>query len=90
MDTDEIQAVRDARAQQLQQTAGIAGSDGQANDAAQRREAEAEETRRDVLATLLEPTARERCECVLTSLILVRFTIELTRQLRRFVTQYLG
>ena len=70
MDTGEIQTVRDARAQQ--QKVGIAGNGAQADEAAQRREAE--EARRDVLATLLEPTARERCMWVISSPVVGRFT----------------
>jgi len=58
MDVDKVQEVSAMRAQQLQQEGGIATGDPQASDASQRREAE--ETRRDILATLLEPAARER------------------------------
>jgi DNA-binding TFAR19-related protein (PDSD5 family) len=58
MSTDEIHA----RTSQPQQEAGLLGGDSQANEVAQRREAE--ETRRDILATLLEPAARERCKCI--------------------------
>lgn len=60
MDAEGVQAIRGAHAQQ--QESGIARGDSQANDLAQRREAE--ETRRDILATLLEPAARERCEYI--------------------------
>jgi DNA-binding TFAR19-related protein (PDSD5 family) len=58
MDVDKVQEVSGMRAQQLQQEGGIATGDPQASEASQRREAE--ETRRDILATLLEPAARER------------------------------
>ena len=63
MDVDKVQEVSAIRAQQLQQEGGIATGDPQASGASQRREVE--ETRRDMLATLLEPAARERCACPL-------------------------
>lgn len=73
MDVDKVQEVSAMRAQQLQQEGGIATGDTQASDASQRREAE--ETRRDILATLLEPAARERCGCPL--LLRNNFTVDL-------------
>jgi DNA-binding TFAR19-related protein (PDSD5 family) len=84
MDAEGVQAIRGAHAQQ--QESGIARGDSQANDLAQRREAE--ETRRDILATLLEPAARERCEYIYL-LMPEDFAAELTCGLRRCVKQYL-
>lgn len=64
METEELQAIRAARAQQMKQeseagqsASGSAG--GPSAEDAQR--SGADETRRDILASLLEPTARERC-----------------------------
>lgn len=62
METDELQAIRAARAQQLKQEAGSGAGDaeesGQSGGGAQRQDAD--EARRNVLASLLENTARER------------------------------
>lgn len=58
MEADELQAIRAARAQELKQEAQSGGgSDGQPSEG-QRREAD--DARLDILASLLEVSARER------------------------------
>lgn len=69
MEGEELQAIRAARAQQMKQEsqAGQSASSSAGGPSAEDAERNgAEETRRDILASLLEPTARERC--VFTSL----------------------
>lgn len=64
MESEEIQAIRAARAQQLKQEseAGQSASSGTGGPSAEdAQRSGAEEARRDILASLLEPTARERC-----------------------------
>ena len=61
MEDLELAAIRAARMSQLQQNAprGAAGGNG-ANEEEGQRSAE-EQMRRDLLATVLDPGARERC-----------------------------
>lgn len=72
----ELAAIRAARLNQLQQSAPVSGGDGQGGGAASSEEAEKrraeEQMKRDLLATALEPAARERraSDCVPLSLIL--------------------
>lgn len=63
MESDELQAIRAARAQQLKQEseAGQSSNGGNAQSGEGAERGGAEEMRRDILASLLEPTARERC-----------------------------
>jgi DNA-binding TFAR19-related protein (PDSD5 family) len=57
----ELEAIRAARLQQLKQQGGQASPSGSGNDAEQQQRAQAEEEmRRTLLATVLEPAARER------------------------------
>ena len=64
----ELAALRAARLNQLQQSAGVGGANPQSgtgagsNEEAEKRRAE-EQMRRDLLATALEPAARERRTC---------------------------
>lgn len=63
MEADELQAIRAARAQQLKQEAESGTGDAEENapssgGGAQRQDAD--EARRNILASLLENTARER------------------------------
>lgn len=73
MDSSELEAIRAARAQQLKQesTGGAAPSGGpQPSEDAQ--QSAADDTRRDVLASLLEPIARERCVSALVAIAMSR------------------
>lgn len=69
MDDPELAAIRAARVQQLKQQgaqspqAGPAGGDDDGAANAQRAAAE-DEMRRNLLATVLEPAARERRACI--------------------------
>lgn len=71
----ELAALRAARLSQLQQSAGADGGNGQSgpgsSDEAEKRRAE-EQMKHDLLATALEPAARERrtSHCLPISLIL--------------------
>jgi hypothetical protein len=71
----ELAALRAARLNQLQQSADANGANGQSgagsSEEAEKRRAE-EQMKRDLLATALEPAARERrtSHCLLISLIL--------------------
>jgi len=59
----ELAALRAARLNQLQQSSGVSGDNGQSgagnSEETEKRQAE-EQMRRDLLATALEPAARER------------------------------
>lgn len=68
MNADELEAIKAAKAQQ-----SSSGSSGAAaNEGGQTQQRDAEETRREILATLLEPEARERrvwLQCILCSVV---------------------
>ena len=73
----ELAALRAARLNQLQQNAGVggggnpqSGAGAGSNEEAEKRRAE-EQMRRDLLATTLEPAARERRTCHYRTLSLV-------------------
>jgi programmed cell death protein 5 len=82
----ELAALRAARLNQLQQSSGVGGDNGQSgagsSEETEKRRVE-EQMRRDLLATALEPAARERrtCHYLVLSLILpqkmdsARFTV---------------
>ena len=72
----ELAALRAARLNQLQQSAGVGGGNAQSGagagstEEAEKRRAE-EQMRRDLLATTLEPAARERRTCHYRTLSLI-------------------
>lgn len=64
MEAEELQAIRAARAQQMKQESDASRSTSSGANGPSAEDAErngADEARRDILASLLEPTARERC-----------------------------
>ena len=72
----ELAALRAARLNQLQQSAGVGSGNAQSgtgtgsSEEAEKRRAE-EQMRRDLLATTLEPAARERRTCRYRTLSLI-------------------
>lgn len=61
MEDSELQAIRAARMAQLQQQAGGGGGGGGGDEEqAKKQAAQQEQMKRDILATVLDPAARER------------------------------